>query len=325
MSPKLEQVVIFTVMSILVTLFAWIYVRDRQQRIRLWMIGWVAIFIHFTALLLYTFSLLSENWTLFFNRATLEVAGVSFLLSVSEVFITPRKRAFFVLLIGAPSIIYLTCLIWTPQNRWIFTVLLLISLLSSFAGAFAHYRWKSIYFYSICLVMGPYSGWVLWRCLHQHPDDGLTGYLFAFFSITGILYWRHYKRLTPGVVTTSLSFIAWALVFPVGDLLDAFHIVPTFSGVIWDLPKYFVAFGMILTLFESETEIANNAARQYQALFEGNLASVYLSTIEGKLLDCNSAFVRMYGFESKEEIQTNSTTILYVELADREAFLRNLY
>jgi PAS domain S-box-containing protein len=95
--------------------------------------------------------------------------------------------------------------------------------------------------------------------------------------------------------------------------------------VIWDLPKYFVAFGMILTLFESETEIATNAAQQYQALFEGNLASVYLSTIEGKLLDCNSAFIRMYGFESKEELQASSTTRLYVEPADRETFLRHLH
>jgi len=42
MSPKIEQIVIFTVMSILVTLFGWIYLRDRKQRIGLWMIGWVA-------------------------------------------------------------------------------------------------------------------------------------------------------------------------------------------------------------------------------------------------------------------------------------------
>src|SRR5438552_6976905 len=187
MSPKLEQIVIFTVMSILVTLFAWIYLRDRQQRMRLWMIGWIAIFIHFTAALLYTFSLLSENWFIFFNRATLEVAGVSFMLSVSEVFVTPGKRVFFVLSVGVPSVIYLACLLWAPQNRWIFPTLVLTSVLGSFIGACAHYRWKSIYLYAISLLLGPYAGWVAWRSFHQHPDDGLTGYLFAFFSITGVL------------------------------------------------------------------------------------------------------------------------------------------
>ncbi|HEV3036681.1 MAG TPA: PAS domain S-box protein [Candidatus Angelobacter sp.] len=325
MSPKLEQIVIFTVMSILVTLFAWIYLRDRQQRIRLWMIGWVAIFIHFAAALLYAFSLLSENWFYFFNRSTLEVAGVSFLLSVSEVFVTPRKRAFFILAVGIPSVIYLTCDIWAPQNRWIFPALLLTSVLSSFIGACMHYRWKSLYLYSISVLLGPYAVWVVWRSSHQHPDDGLTGYLFALFSVTGILYWRHYKRLTPGVLTTSVSFIAWGLVFPVFDILYAFHALPNVSGVIWDLPKYFVAFGMILTLFESEAEIANNAAQQYQALFEGNLASVYLSTVDGELLDCNSAFIRMYGFETREELKSNPTQNLYVEPGDREAFLDRLF
>src|SRR5437016_14599867 len=102
MYPKFEQIVVFTVMSILVTLFAWIYVRDRQQRFGLWMIGWIAIFIHFTAALLSSFSLLSDNWFFFLNRATLVIAGVSFLLSVSEVFATRAKRTLFILLVGAP-------------------------------------------------------------------------------------------------------------------------------------------------------------------------------------------------------------------------------
>ncbi len=324
MSPKIEQIVVFTVMSILVTLFGWIYLRDRQQRIGLWMIGWIAILVHFSASLLTSFSLLSNNWSYFLNRVTLEVAGVSFTLSVSEVFVTPRKRTFFITLVGVPSVIYLTCLIWAHQLAWIFPLLLITSALTVFIAVCTHYSWRSTYFYILCLLLVPGAGWVVREALRNKPNEGLSFYLGAFFCITGILYWRHYKRLTPGVVTTSLSFIAWGLVFPVGDILDAYQAVPVGSGVLWDLPKYFVAFGMILTLFESEAEIATNAARQYHALFEGNLASVYLSTVEGKLLDCNSAFLNMYGFQSKEEVQANSTTSLYVELADREDFLQHL-
>jgi len=58
---------------------------------------------------------------------------------------------------------------------------------------------------------------------------------------------------------------------------------------------------MILTLFENQTERANNAANQYQVLFEGNLAGVYLATFQGQLIDCNPAFVNMYGYKTKEE------------------------
>ena len=34
-------------MFVLVALFTWIYHRDRSQRARLWMFGWIAIVIHF--------------------------------------------------------------------------------------------------------------------------------------------------------------------------------------------------------------------------------------------------------------------------------------
>ncbi len=104
-------------------------------------------------------------------------------------------------------------------------------------------------------------------------------------------------------VLTSISFMAWGAVFPVANFSR-----PTRSflnAVVWDLPKYFVAFGMILTLFESEAEVALGVARKYQALFEDNLAAVYVSSLKGNLLDCNGAFLRMYGFASKEEAVAN--------------------
>ena len=308
-------------MSILVTLFAWIYLRDRKQRMGLWMIGWTAIFIHFAASLLFNFSVLSENWFVFLNRVTLEVAGVSFLLSVSEVFVTPRKRTVFILLVGMPSVIYVACLLWAPHHGWIFPLLLITSILAVFLSVCGHYGWRSRYLYVLCAILLPGAGWVLQGALRNKPDEGLTFYLSALFCVTGILYWRHYRRFTPGVITTSLSFIAWGLVFPVGEILSAWNAAPPYNSVLWDLPKYFVAFGMILTLFESQTEIATNAARQYQVLFEGNLASVYLSTVEGKLLDCNGAFLSMYGFLSKAEALAGPTISYYVMIEDREDFL----
>jgi len=58
----------------------------------------------------------------------------------------------------------------------------------------------------------------------------------------------------------------------------------------WDLPKFFVAFGMILTLFESQTDVASTMARQYQVLFENNLAAVYVSTADGRLFELQQRF-----------------------------------
>lgn len=323
MSPQLEQIVIFSIMSVLVTLFTWIYIRNRRQRVGLWMLGWIAMLVHFAALLMASFSLLSLNWTKFIKIGTLEVAGVSFVLSVSEAYGTTRRRILYFLMAGLPAIVYLGFMIWAPRVKWIFPALVIGSVATVVANSWRHYRAKSLSFYFLLAIPGFYAVWSAIKAI-KDPTFGLLYYLTTIFIVAGFLYIRYYKRLTPGVITTSVSFVLWGLVFPVGMVLHSYNVGPPMNSVFWDLPKYLVAFGMILTLFENETEAATSAARQYRSLFEGNLAAVYLSTIDGKLLDCNAAFVGMYGYSGKNEILLSPTVNLYADPADREAFLLEL-
>ena len=79
-----------------------------------------------------------------------------------------------------------------------------------------------------------------------------------------------------------------------------------------------------MTLFENQAEAATAAARQFQGLFENNLAAVYVATMEGKLLDCNSAFLSMYGFSSKEEAIASDALSHRSMHGERTAFLREL-
>ena len=51
--------------------------------------------------------------------------------------------------------------------------------------------------------------------------------------------------------------------------------------------------------------------RRYTLLFERNLAGVYRTTLAGKILDCNEAFARMMGYDSKAELLTHHTYDLY--------------
>ncbi|HWZ42503.1 MAG TPA: ATP-binding protein [Candidatus Saccharimonadales bacterium] len=62
----------------------------------------------------------------------------------------------------------------------------------------------------------------------------------------------------------------------------------------------------------------------HRATLQRSLAGFYLSTIGGKLLDCNVAFARIFGFESAAEIRTRSTLSLYLSPADRDAFLARI-
>jgi two-component system cell cycle sensor histidine kinase/response regulator CckA len=323
MSPQLEQIVIFSEVSALVLLFTWIYIRNRQQRVGLWMLGWISIFVHFAAALMASFSLIGPNWREFIKAGTLEVAGASFVLSVSQVYTTTRGRILYFFLVGLPSLVYLACEIWSPEHRWIFPTLVIGSTAALLGNSWRYYRAKTLSSVLLLAVPGIFALWAGIKSV-GNPDIGLLYYITTFFIVAGLLYVQYYKRLTPGVVTTSVSFVLWGLVFPVGAILGSYNIGPPGDSAFWDLPKYMVAFGMILTLFENETAAAHKAAGQYRKLFEGNLAAVYLSTMEGKLLDCNTAFVKMYGYSSRDEMMTHSTATLYIDLKDRQAFLDQL-
>jgi two-component system sensor histidine kinase/response regulator len=56
--------------------------------------------------------------------------------------------------------------------------------------------------------------------------------------------------------------VAWGLVFPVAEFLASRHIDIPGDHVLWDLPKYFVAVGMILTLFENQAEALQREVRE---------------------------------------------------------------
>jgi len=324
MSTQSEQVVIFLVMTILTALFAWIYLRDRQPRTGLWMLGWSAIYLHFTVSLLFSFSQISPQWSAFLKISTLEVAGISFLLSVSEIYTDKRKRMAFVILAGAMSVIYAMCLVWNTKQIWIYPLILITAASISLLHVARYYGWRTPYLYFFSLVIVPNCIWSTRQSLMHNPAAGLFSFLSAFFAISGLLYWRYYRRFTPGVITASISFLIWGAIFPLAQILHAPILAPDRQSAIWDLPEYFVAIGMILTLFENQTELAVNVAHKFRALFEGNLAAVYVSTFEGNMLDCNVAFVEMYGFGSKANALAAPAVACYINSDQREKFIGHL-
>ncbi|MEK6569879.1 MAG: PAS domain S-box protein, partial [Bacteroidota bacterium] len=61
--------------------------------------------------------------------------------------------------------------------------------------------------------------------------------------------------------------------------------------------------------------------RKYREFFEDDLTGDYISTPDGRLLECNPAFVRMFGFASVEEAKRSNPSSLYFDPKERETFL----
>jgi PAS domain S-box-containing protein len=323
MSSRFEALVVFGIITVLVSLFAWIYLRDRQKRTRLWMLGWIAILVHFAVPVFSADFPRLAAFTPWIKVCMLIIAGTFFLLSVSEVFNWKRRRIGFILFVSAAAVLYLTILSLHVRTPWIYVSLLFISIGYGLVQAIRFYGWRSPYLFSLFLLV-PYGAWAAQQAMHGTLRHGMNFYLLGFFYVTGLVYFRHFRRFSPGVILTSAAFMAWGCVFPLSSVLTALGTGPGKGSFFWDLPKFFVAFGMILTLFENQTDVASTLALQYQVLFENNLAAVYVSSPEGRLLNCNSAFLRMYGFQSKEQALECSAVFLYSDAEEREQFLIDL-
>ena len=64
---------------------------------------------------------------------------------------------------------------------------------------------------------------------------------------------------------------------------------------------------------------------RYKSLFEANLAGVYKSTVTGNILECNSAFVKMFGYSSVEEVLNINATQFYPDEEERQNYLNQLH
>jgi signal transduction histidine kinase/CheY-like chemotaxis protein len=263
MSASFVHIVETVLMSVLVLLFVWIYSRQRQRRVALWIAGWISIVVHFANGIVLSNMREPSALVVWLAYATLVIAGASFLLSVSKACTTTRRRI--ALLAGAviPTLIYWAGVVNEWKSPWSFRALLLTVILTGAAITVRQYgfQWRPL---AVCVVISSPVLWI-WPRLAQNPSYGIDYILFLLFAGAGITYVRIYGKSNPGSVLTLISFIAWGLVFPVGEALGAYNIGPPGDSAFWDLEKYAVAFGMLFTLFEEKTRAADEAARKYKA------------------------------------------------------------
>ncbi|MDI6877683.1 MAG: PAS domain S-box protein, partial [Methanomicrobiales archaeon] len=72
-----------------------------------------------------------------------------------------------------------------------------------------------------------------------------------------------------------------------------------------------------------ETALQESEAK-YRSLFDDDLTGDYICDMDGRILDCNPAFARMFGFDSVDEAEASNILETYIYPRDREALLKRL-
>lgn len=258
---KLPAVII---LAAVVATFVSLYRNNRLPHTRLWLAAWV-VMLWRTLVQAFGALFISERAINAFDFAALELAGMLFFLSGTKIYEVPRLRAPLLLTLTIPAILYAVVFGYAVEARWIYLVLLASLTIGSLVWMFSFFG-RAVHSYSrvILFLIVPTFAFAFIRVWQGRYDLGYYSIETLTFTFGGMLFWRRFRRFTPGVLLCSLGFIAWGSVFPaLYALQNSSYILPLVE--LANVPKVLVALGMIVTLLEEETISASMAREQERA------------------------------------------------------------
>ncbi|MFL6439889.1 MAG: sensor histidine kinase [Terriglobales bacterium] len=254
----------------LVPVFWFLYRSNRTPRVRMWVIAWILVLGRVLAQVFGAKLGASSTLINALDLGGLQLSGVVLLVSMTRIFEDPRHRWPFFFVVAVPSVAYAELYALNAPHLWLFVLAGVLFGTGSVAWVLAYHR-RNLQKY-IVVVCGLALLVVLWgavRASHGRPDIGFYSIETLTYGVTAFLYWYSYNRLSPGVLLTSAGLLAWAAVFPAFYLLQPLspQALEDLIGV-GNVPKFWVAIGMIVTLLEDKTRTALLAESQERATRE---------------------------------------------------------
>ena len=233
--------------------------------------------------------------------SALILSGLCFLLSASAISGNLWGSTLAAISVGVPALFYTNYVVFEGSRLWPLYAAATASAAAGIVLAWSLCRQRIRVWAVIILTFSGSGIWTLAAIAHHQPVQGISAILFEVFLTFAALYWFDFRRFSAGVLTTLLGLVAWASVFPVSLLCDYLIPAAQIPPGLWNVPKYFVAFGMILTLLEEEFLAASRATEHYRLLFAAHPHPMWVHDPETlRILEINDAAVAHYGYSREE-------------------------
>ena len=278
----------------LVLVFASLLRRTRQTRLRYWLVGWILLLVHIAA------QLLNRNAgtgvvadaALAVSLSMLLLASVAFIWAGNDVRRAWSRDLSVTLLATVPDVAFFVYAAYGVQSMPTYlglTVAGVMTTLWMFRGGRRDTDGRYRLWRLPCIVAAYaiQAGLVL----HGSIEVALIWMLFWHYLAAAFFFHRGAPRSTVGVLFTTLSFVAWAAVFPLAYALQMFLPAVKLENEVWNLPKFLVATGMIFTLLEEQIGLAEHAS-MHDALTGLPNRRVFVERLEAALAQARSAHGR---------------------------------
>jgi two-component system, NtrC family, sensor kinase len=252
------QVPTLILLTMLVSVFAGLYLRSRTTRTLLWLIGWLFAIVRIGIEVKGIVTPLDAAVA----RVSLVMAGVMFLGSMSPLKFGRKHKVYYVVAAAAPLVFFCLLMSFFPQPKALVRALLLLNAIATVYVATLWSTEKNILpiAFTVCFSIGVGA-----ICINYawHGNYLVVVYLArtGIHIITALLIVAAYRRLSAGVVFTAVGLLLWStpvLKFvPYAPGPDALAVIYRLSN----LMKIMTAVGMIVLVLEEEVAI-NDASTQ---------------------------------------------------------------
>ncbi len=281
MVALLDKLPTILLLAVLVGIFQFLRRHTTSPRVRLWTYAWALIFVHFFVQGFESRAGVVERILESIDLAALELSGIVFVISLTRAGSDRLRRIVLFAVLAIPTAFHAFAINFDLHARWALALPLAIITLGGAAYAVLETRHPDAFDFAIALVLLGVGFWGVKSQLAGSPDFAVNAILTLGYGVCGVMYWRLYRAYSPSVIVVAGGFLSWGAVFPVATSLD--HYLPhlQLNPEIWNVPKFFVAFGMVLTLIEEKSRIIEMAHKREHA--ENRLLS-RLSQISSRLL-----------------------------------------
>ncbi len=251
----------FVAISGLVAVFWTLLRRTQQSRLNFWLVGWGLLLIHIVALFVADNTRGSANGAYSVAVSMLVLTANAFIWASSDQLEIRWRNLSMVVFSAVPDVTLLTCVFYGVQAGWLFALLTVAGAGSTLWMMRAWHgptgrptlRWRT------SLVVAVYSVQGALLAFH-HPQQTLNWMLAWHYLAVAALYRMTAAQPSASVRFTTVSFIAWAFVFPVSQLMSVLWPHVHVAAEVWNLPKFLVATGMTFTLLEEQLSKAEHAS-----------------------------------------------------------------
>ncbi|MFZ0736404.1 MAG: ATP-binding protein [Candidatus Acidiferrales bacterium] len=281
MTSILDKLPTILTLAVLVGIFLALRKHSTSARIRLWTYAWALIFIHFLIQVFETHTGTIEQIVESIDLGALELSGVVFVVSMCRTVEDRFHRRLLLALFGVPTVFHAVVVTFDWHIRGALIAAIAVLSIGGAAYTIAVEGFRSKFAMAIAAILLATGTWAIRDQWLGSSDFAVTAILTLTFLLCGPLFWRRVPRWSPGVLAVVAGFVAWGAVFPAGALMDHFYPELAVNPELWNVPKFLVAIGMVLTLLEDQSMLVEQSRAREHA---ENLLLHRLSQISSRLL-----------------------------------------